>query len=56
MDRPTSQPTRGGAEIDTAVPTYERFKWPKALPPLSPAQQSIADDFLHYWHTVLPQH
>jgi len=30
-------------------------KWPKVLPPLSPEQRVISDDFMHYWHEVLPQ-
>ncbi len=30
-------------------------KWPKALPPLTPAQQRISDDFMKLWHEVLPQ-
>jgi ubiquinone/menaquinone biosynthesis C-methylase UbiE len=30
-------------------------KWPKRLPPLSPAQQQISDDFVKYWHQVLPR-
>jgi SAM-dependent methyltransferase len=30
-------------------------KWPKNLPPLTPAQQAISDDFVHYWHEVLPR-
>jgi SAM-dependent methyltransferase len=30
-------------------------KWPKVLPPLTPAQRAIGDDFVHYWHEVLPQ-
>lgn len=30
-------------------------KWPKVLPPLTPAQSAISDDFVHYWHQVLPQ-
>lgn len=41
--------------IDTTVPPYERFKWPKAIPALSPKQKVIADDFMRYWHHVLPQ-
>jgi SAM-dependent methyltransferase len=41
--------------IDTTVPTFERFKWPKHVPELSSAQQSITDNFVHYWHTVLPR-
>src|SRR5271154_3424431 len=30
-------------------------KWPKLLPPLTPAQSAISDDFVQYWHQVLPQ-
>jgi SAM-dependent methyltransferase len=30
-------------------------KWPKVLPPLTPAQRAISDDFVHYWHEVLPR-
>jgi len=48
-------PNRNVTEIDTMVPTYERFKWPKHVPVLSPEQKLIADDFMRYWHTVLPQ-
>jgi SAM-dependent methyltransferase len=29
--------------------------WPKILPPLTREQQAINDDFVHYWHEVLPQ-
>jgi SAM-dependent methyltransferase len=29
-------------------------KWPKVLPPLSPEQQRINDDFMKRWHEVLP--
>ncbi len=31
------------------------YKWPKTLPPLTDAQKEISDDFVHYWHQVLPQ-
>lgn len=31
-------------------------KWPKVFPPLTPEQIKISDDFMHYWHEVLPQH
>lgn len=34
-----------------AAPT----KWPKRLPPLSLEQQQISDDFIKYWHEVLPR-
>jgi len=30
-------------------------KWPKIFPPLSSAQASISDDFMKYWHEVLPK-
>ncbi|MGA2750207.1 MAG: class I SAM-dependent methyltransferase [Verrucomicrobiota bacterium] len=29
-------------------------KWPKQLPPLSPEDKRICDDFMEYWHDVLP--
>ncbi len=29
--------------------------WPKIIPPLTPAQQAISDDFVRYWHEVLPR-
>jgi SAM-dependent methyltransferase len=46
---------RDPAAVDTSVPKYPRFRWPKQVPPLSPAQKAIADDFMSYWHTVLPE-
>lgn len=27
-------------------------KWPKTLPPLTPEQQRISDDFMQHWHEV----
>jgi SAM-dependent methyltransferase len=30
-------------------------KWPKVLPPLTPEQKRISDDFMKLWHEVLPQ-
>jgi ubiquinone/menaquinone biosynthesis C-methylase UbiE len=30
-------------------------KWPKVLPPLTPEQKRINDDFVKHWHEVLPQ-
>jgi SAM-dependent methyltransferase len=29
-------------------------KWPKTFPPLSAEQEHIRDDFVKYWHEVLP--
>jgi SAM-dependent methyltransferase len=31
-----------------------RNKWPKILPPLNLEQKRISDDYVAYWHTVLP--
>jgi len=31
-------------------------KWPKYIPPLTPAQQEISNDFMKYWHKLLPRH
>jgi ubiquinone/menaquinone biosynthesis C-methylase UbiE len=28
-------------------------KWPKTIPPLTPEQQIISDDFMHHWHQTL---
>jgi ubiquinone/menaquinone biosynthesis C-methylase UbiE len=43
--------------MSTTKATAEaRFgKWPKTLPPLTPDQQRISDDFMRYWHEVLPK-
>lgn len=41
--------------MDTTVPRPERFRWPKAIPPLDAQQQRINDDFMHQWHEVLPR-
>lgn len=37
------------------IPTQASGKWPKILPPLTPDQQRINDDFVKLWHEVLPQ-
>jgi SAM-dependent methyltransferase len=29
--------------------------WPKEIPPLTPEQKRISDDFMKYWHEVLPR-
>src|SRR5436309_710890 len=28
--------------------------WPKVIPPLTPQEQAMSDDFVRYWHEVLP--
>ncbi len=30
-------------------------KWPKRFPDLTPEQRAISDDFMKYWHEVLPK-
>lgn len=30
-------------------------KWPKVLPPLTPEQKRISDEFMKLWHQVLPK-
>jgi SAM-dependent methyltransferase len=30
-------------------------KWPKQLPALTPEQERVREDFMTYWHEVLPQ-
>ena len=32
-----------------------RTPWPKVIPPLTPEQRAISDDFMHYWHEILPK-
>src|SRR5438477_6233065 len=29
--------------------------WPKVVAPLTPEQKAISDDFMRYWHEVLPK-
>jgi SAM-dependent methyltransferase len=33
----------------------KRSHWPKILPPLTQEQKRISDDFMKYWHEVLPK-
>jgi SAM-dependent methyltransferase len=35
--------------------TSSAGKWPKTFPPLTAEQERIRDDFMHYWHEVLPK-
>ncbi|MDF2621821.1 MAG: Methyltransferase 24 [Xanthobacteraceae bacterium] len=45
----------GSAAIDTRVPKFKRFHWPKQLPALDAEQTRINDDFVRHWHEVLPK-
>jgi SAM-dependent methyltransferase len=35
--------------------TETKTHWPKTIPPLTPEQKAISDDFMKYWHEVLPR-
>ncbi len=39
--------------LKTKIKPYA--KWPKTFPPLTRAQAGISDDFMKYWHEVLPR-
>ena len=41
--------------MDTSVPKYKRFVWPKPVPPFDAEQKEINDDFVRHWHEVLPE-
>jgi SAM-dependent methyltransferase len=38
-----------------SAPRLARGYWPKNLPPLTPEQRRISDDFMKHWHEVLPR-
>jgi ubiquinone/menaquinone biosynthesis C-methylase UbiE len=38
-----------------ASPPHDGSKWPKHLARLTPEQERISNDFLKYWHQVLPK-
>ena len=40
--------------MNNATPT-KACKWPKSIPPLTPEQKIISDDFMKAWHEVLPR-
>jgi ubiquinone/menaquinone biosynthesis C-methylase UbiE len=35
--------------------THISSKWPKVFPELTAEQKRISDEFMHYWHQVLPK-
>ncbi len=35
--------------------TVKANSWPKLIPPLTPEQKRVSDDFMKYWHEVLPR-
>jgi SAM-dependent methyltransferase len=34
---------------------HRRYVWPKISPPLTEQERAISDDWMHYWHEVLPK-
>jgi SAM-dependent methyltransferase len=42
-------------EVATSPSLAPVSKWPKVFPPLTDEQKRISDDFMKYWHEVLPQ-
>jgi SAM-dependent methyltransferase len=36
-------------------PLHPRYVWPKICPPLSERERAISDDWMHFWHKVLPK-
>ena len=36
-------------------PLHPRYVWPKSFPPLSERERAISDDWMHFWHNVLPK-
>src|SRR3982750_1579100 len=62
---PAASPTEAPApqqRAATPAPPSSRLhaapapKWPKFVPPLTPAQQEVSNDFMKYWHKLLPRH
>ena len=43
-------------QVEVAAPHLAPTeKWPKTFPPLTEEQKRISDDFMKYWHEVLPK-
>jgi SAM-dependent methyltransferase len=44
-------------QLEIAAPNLPpaASKWPKTFPPLTDEQKQISDDFMKYWHEVLPR-
>jgi SAM-dependent methyltransferase len=41
--------------IKSTLGGFPRHKWPKVSPPLTGDQIDIMDDWMHYWHELLPK-
>ena len=50
--RNSAYPRLKSVAMDTTVPHYPRFRWPKAVPPLDAEQRRISDDFMRHWHEI----
>src|SRR4051794_39473182 len=42
------------ASLVTLRTKMQRYAWPKTLPPLTEQQKAISDDWMRYWHSILP--
>jgi len=42
-------------KVAAPSPSVSGAKWPKTFPPLTEEQKRISDDFMKYWHEVLPK-
>jgi hypothetical protein len=45
----------GGESPNSCMSVTARSKWPKTFPALTPEQKRISDDFMRYWHEILPR-
>jgi SAM-dependent methyltransferase len=55
MTSPSERPPGAGIGASTTAARVRGDKWPKTFPPLTPDQEAIRDDFMCYWHEVLPK-
>jgi hypothetical protein len=42
-------------QADRTLLKLTTSKWPKCIPPLTPDQKVISDDFMKLWHETLPR-
>jgi SAM-dependent methyltransferase len=54
MSTPSSGPPIAGIGASPVSSRTRGEKWPKTFPPLTGEQEAIRDDFVRYWHEVLP--
>ena len=49
-------PPVGGDRAPARTHALPAPKWPKYVPPLTPEQRRISNDFMRHWHRLLPRH